>query len=207
MWRKVVVFGEGLCRSIFYYSICSFLSIVTWWRVTVDVFWIDGRIFWTLWCSAWLHLTVHYYTYKHTSVHSHVFTAVAWYRLPTADVPLPLVSRTVHSLLTSHIIQILTDNRCADCNWKKATLRSRSYRWFHGIVRKRLSYGPYPSLLAYSLIAELKMLDYLYLVAEPIRSFVTAVSSINILLSRTISRNCTLMLSCRLIFSIRNFIH
>jgi hypothetical protein len=37
----------------------------------------------------------HCYTHTHTSVHSHVFKAVASQRLPTADVPLPLGSRTI----------------------------------------------------------------------------------------------------------------
>jgi hypothetical protein len=34
---------------------------------------IDDGIYWALWCSAWLHFTIHCYT--HTSVHSHVFTS------------------------------------------------------------------------------------------------------------------------------------
>jgi hypothetical protein len=37
-------------------------------------------------------------THTYTSVHSDVSTAVARYRRPTADVPLPLGSRTVHDL-------------------------------------------------------------------------------------------------------------
>jgi hypothetical protein len=36
--------------------------------------------------------------HTHTSVHTHVFTAVAWQRLPYVDVPLPLGSRTVRGL-------------------------------------------------------------------------------------------------------------
>jgi hypothetical protein len=36
--------------------------------------------------------------HTHTSIHNHSFTAVACSRLPTADVPLPLGSRTVPSL-------------------------------------------------------------------------------------------------------------
>jgi hypothetical protein len=39
--------------------------------VTIHGFWIDDRIYCTLWYSAWLNFTIHYYT--HTSVHSHVF--------------------------------------------------------------------------------------------------------------------------------------
>jgi hypothetical protein len=38
------------------------------WNVTINGFWIDRRIYWTLWYSAWLHFTVHCYTQ----------TAVAW---------------------------------------------------------------------------------------------------------------------------------
>jgi hypothetical protein len=32
--------------------------------VSIDGFWTDDRIYWTLWHSAWLHFTVHYYIYK-----------------------------------------------------------------------------------------------------------------------------------------------
>jgi hypothetical protein len=39
--------------------------------VTIDGSWIDDSL--TPWYSKWLHITVHYY--KHTSVHSHVFTS------------------------------------------------------------------------------------------------------------------------------------
>jgi hypothetical protein len=34
------------------------------------------------------------YCYTHASAHSNVFTAVAWYRFKTADVPSPLDSQT-----------------------------------------------------------------------------------------------------------------
>jgi hypothetical protein len=51
-------------------------NIVTWWIVTIDGFWVDGSNYCTLRYRMWLQFTVHYYT--HTSVHSHVFTAVAW---------------------------------------------------------------------------------------------------------------------------------
>jgi hypothetical protein len=37
-------------------------------------------------------------THTLTSVHSLIFTAVARWRLPTADVSLPLGSRTIHGL-------------------------------------------------------------------------------------------------------------
>jgi hypothetical protein len=40
--------------------------------------------------------TIHHYT--HISVHSHVFIAVVWQRLPTVDVTLPLGSQTVPAL-------------------------------------------------------------------------------------------------------------
>jgi hypothetical protein len=39
--------------------------------VAIDGVRNDDRIYWTLWYSAWLHFTIHYYT--HTSVHSHFF--------------------------------------------------------------------------------------------------------------------------------------
>jgi hypothetical protein len=41
--------------------------------VIIDGFWIDDRIYLTLWYSAWLHFTVHYYTQR--SVYSHAFTS------------------------------------------------------------------------------------------------------------------------------------
>jgi hypothetical protein len=47
-----------------------------WYGVTIDGFWTEYRIYWTLRYRAWPHFTVHYYT--HASVHSHVFTAVAY---------------------------------------------------------------------------------------------------------------------------------
>jgi hypothetical protein len=50
-----------------------------------------------------------YYTY--TSVHSHVFAAVAWKRLSMADVPLPLGSRTV----SVPQLQTLTATAHNDC--------------------------------------------------------------------------------------------
>jgi hypothetical protein len=52
------------------------------------VLWIDDWIYWTLWYIARLHFTVHYYT--HTSVHSHIFNATAWWQLPMADILLPV---------------------------------------------------------------------------------------------------------------------
>jgi hypothetical protein len=57
--------------------------------VTTDGVWIGNRIYWTLWYSAWLHFIVHCYT--HIPVSTVTFSvAVAWQRLSTADVPLPL---------------------------------------------------------------------------------------------------------------------
>jgi hypothetical protein len=61
--------------------------------VTKDGFWIDDRIYWTVWHSAWLHFRVHYYTHTRTTVHSHVFASrclVAAFnggRFPTSGLP------------------------------------------------------------------------------------------------------------------------
>jgi hypothetical protein len=46
-------------------------------RLTMDGFWIDDRIYWTLWHNVWLHFTVHCYTHTrtHTDVHGHGFTS------------------------------------------------------------------------------------------------------------------------------------
>jgi hypothetical protein len=66
--------------------------------VTVDGVWIGNRIYWTLWYSAWLHFTVHCYRHTHSGIYSNVFTAIAWYRLSTTDVPLPLGSWNVSGL-------------------------------------------------------------------------------------------------------------
>jgi hypothetical protein len=52
--------------------------------VIIDGVWIGNRIHWTIWYTKWLYLTGHYY--KHSSDRSHVFTDVAWQRIPTADV-------------------------------------------------------------------------------------------------------------------------
>jgi hypothetical protein len=70
--------------------------IVTWLSVTTEGFYIDHRIYWTLWYSAWLHFAVHSYT--HTNVHIHVFTSRCLIAASTVDVPLPLGSRTVPGL-------------------------------------------------------------------------------------------------------------
>jgi hypothetical protein len=74
--------------------------------VNIDGLWFHDWIYWTFRYSAWLHFTVRCYT--HTSVHSHVFTAVAWYRLPTADIRLSLGSRTVPDLSYQLLKQHLT---------------------------------------------------------------------------------------------------
>jgi hypothetical protein len=80
-------YAHGYLRNIHAYIVTIL--------VTTDGFWIDDRIYWTLWYSAWLHLTYYYYTRSRASVHSHLFTAVTWKRLPTADVSLPLGSRII----------------------------------------------------------------------------------------------------------------
>jgi hypothetical protein len=68
--------------------------------LTVDRFWIDDRIYWTLWYSAWLPLQ---FTITHTHTHTVVSTVtssltVARYRLPTLDVAFPLVTWTMPGL-------------------------------------------------------------------------------------------------------------
>jgi hypothetical protein len=37
----------------------------------IDGFWIYDQVYWTLWYSACLHLTVHCYTHTHTHTHTH----------------------------------------------------------------------------------------------------------------------------------------
>jgi hypothetical protein len=46
--------------------------IVTIMSVTIDGVWIDARIYWTLWYSAWLHFKIHHYTYTYIDIHSQV---------------------------------------------------------------------------------------------------------------------------------------
>jgi hypothetical protein len=66
---------------------------VTWWSVTMNGFWTDDWIYCTLCYSMWVHCTIH----THTSVQSHVFTAVAWQWLTMAGIPFPLGFWTVPS--------------------------------------------------------------------------------------------------------------
>jgi hypothetical protein len=64
-------------------------STVTW-SVTVDGFWIDDRIYWTLWYRAWLHFTVHYYTYASAQSRLHcrcLVTAFNGGRSPSSGFP------------------------------------------------------------------------------------------------------------------------
>jgi hypothetical protein len=58
-----------LTPTLWVFSKC-FGRIVTWWGVTIDGFWIDDRIYWTVWYSVWLHFTVHCYTHVSTVVSS-----------------------------------------------------------------------------------------------------------------------------------------
>jgi hypothetical protein len=44
-------------------------------RVTIHGYWIVDGIYWTFWYSASLQFTIHYYTYTHTIIRSHVFTS------------------------------------------------------------------------------------------------------------------------------------
>jgi hypothetical protein len=65
-------------------------------EVTIDGVWICNRLYWPLLThNSWVHFTNHCQT--QTSVLSLLQSplAVAWYRLPTADVTLTLGSRTV----------------------------------------------------------------------------------------------------------------
>jgi hypothetical protein len=64
---------------------CVYRRVLDWWPDLLDC----------LVRNACLHFAYHCYTHTHTSVYSHVFIAVASYRLPTADVHLPLGSRTI----------------------------------------------------------------------------------------------------------------
>jgi hypothetical protein len=39
--------------------------------MSIDGFWIDDRIYWTFWYSAWLYFAVHYHAHTHTHTHTH----------------------------------------------------------------------------------------------------------------------------------------
>jgi hypothetical protein len=64
-------------KFIYHRTKISKFTILSRDRVTVDGFWIDDRICWTLWYGTWLHFAVHCYTHTHTDtiVHSDVFTS------------------------------------------------------------------------------------------------------------------------------------
>jgi hypothetical protein len=91
--------------------------------VTIDGVWIGNLIYWTLKHSkSWLHFTNHCYTHRHTIVHSNVLTAVAWWRLPTADIHFRLRSRTGpgldYQLLTATALKDWSPaaQQFSDCN-------------------------------------------------------------------------------------------
>jgi hypothetical protein len=46
-------------------ALMGYIYIVTCISVTIDGFWIDERIDWTVWYGAWLQFTVHCYTQTH----------------------------------------------------------------------------------------------------------------------------------------------
>jgi hypothetical protein len=58
MWTEWI---PGVLYTVYAIN-CPYFS------VTIDGFWIDVRIYWTLWYSAWLHFSVH--CYIDTSVHT-----------------------------------------------------------------------------------------------------------------------------------------
>jgi hypothetical protein len=70
------------------------------------------------------------FTITHTNVHSNVFIVVAWQRLPTTDLPLPLGSRTLaglsYQLLTATESQsrsyVTTDGQSASLSWCQAPI-------------------------------------------------------------------------------------
>jgi hypothetical protein len=95
------------------------VDTVKWQSLTIDGVWLDDRIYWdsliqrvsTLYRSllhtrarahahthTHTHAHAHAHAHTHTSVHIHIFTAVVWQRFPTADVPIPLGSKTALGL-------------------------------------------------------------------------------------------------------------
>jgi hypothetical protein len=67
-------------------SLCYILSRILC-SVTKDGFWIDDRVYWTLWYTAWTHFAVHAYTHTHTSVHIYVFTSRSLVSASNGSIP------------------------------------------------------------------------------------------------------------------------
>jgi hypothetical protein len=89
-WRNTIPLKSSL--STFSPFSTSYFRVF--WVWLLKSFWLDYGIYWTILIQR---VTTPYRSLlnTHTTVHSYVFIAVACYLLPTADVPLPLGSRTV----------------------------------------------------------------------------------------------------------------
>jgi hypothetical protein len=81
--EHVTIYRKESIKSNLYSRICY--EYITW--LNTDGISTGDGINWTFLYSSWLRFIVYCYTHTHISVHSHVFTVVAWYWLPTVDVP------------------------------------------------------------------------------------------------------------------------